>query len=90
VVALAVSHHDSQTRKSQLGTFHRAAPALATQFELKVRQLQLTPEMYVSSRELRLRCPTAADDLLFFLFGDRIIWANYLTGLTLRGPFISY
>lgn|GEM_PF-1815408 len=32
------------------------APALATQFELKVRQLQLTPEMYVSSRELRLWC----------------------------------
>ena len=32
------------------------APALATQFELKVRQLQLTPEMYVSSRELRRWC----------------------------------
>jgi hypothetical protein len=32
------------------------APPLATQFELKVRQLQLTPEMYVSSRELRLWC----------------------------------
>ena len=32
------------------------APALATEFELRVRQLQLTPEMYVLSRELRDWC----------------------------------
>jgi hypothetical protein len=28
------------------------APALATEFELRVRLLQLTPEVYTSSREL--------------------------------------
>jgi hypothetical protein len=32
------------------------APVLATEFELRVRQLQLTPEMYVSSSELRAWC----------------------------------
>jgi hypothetical protein len=32
------------------------APALATEFELRVRQLHLTPEMYLSSRELRIWC----------------------------------
>jgi hypothetical protein len=32
------------------------APALATEFELRVRRLQLTPEMYASSRELRTWC----------------------------------
>ena len=32
------------------------APALATEFELKVRHLRLTPEMYISSRELRTWC----------------------------------
>ena len=31
-------------------------PALATEFELRVRQLQLTPRMYTSSRELRIWC----------------------------------
>jgi hypothetical protein len=31
-------------------------PALATEFELRVRRLQLTPEMYTSSVELRLWC----------------------------------
>jgi len=31
-------------------------PALATEFELRVRQLQLTPEMYTSSAELRNWC----------------------------------
>ena len=31
-------------------------PALATEFELRVRHLQLTPEMYTSSRELRTWC----------------------------------
>jgi len=34
----------------------RPAPALATEFELRVRQLQLTPEMYASSLELRAWC----------------------------------
>ncbi len=32
------------------------APALATEFELQVRHLQLTPEMYISSIELREWC----------------------------------
>ena len=32
------------------------APALATEFELRVRKLQLTPEMYTSSVELRTWC----------------------------------
>jgi hypothetical protein len=32
------------------------APVLATEFELKVRQLQLTAEMYTSSAELRSWC----------------------------------
>ena len=32
------------------------APALATEFELQVTQLQLTAEMYTSSRELRTWC----------------------------------
>jgi hypothetical protein len=32
------------------------APALATEFELRVRQLQLTPGMYTSSVELRTWC----------------------------------
>jgi hypothetical protein len=32
------------------------APALATEFELQVRHLNLTPEMYGESRELRAWC----------------------------------
>ena len=32
------------------------APALATEFELRVRYLHLTPEMYTSSIELRTWC----------------------------------
>ena len=32
------------------------APTLATEFELRVKQLQLTAEMYTSSRELRIWC----------------------------------
>ena len=32
------------------------APVFATEFELRVRQLHLTPEMYVSSPELRAWC----------------------------------
>lgn len=31
-------------------------PALATEFELRVRHLQLTPEMYTSSAELHTWC----------------------------------
>ena len=31
-------------------------PALVTEFELRARQLHLAPEMYASSRELRLWC----------------------------------
>ena len=33
-----------------------AVPAVATEFELKVEQMQLTPEMYTSSAELRTWC----------------------------------
>jgi len=32
------------------------APALPTEFELRARHLQLTPEMYTSSPELRIWC----------------------------------
>ena len=32
------------------------APALGTEFELRVRHLQLTPEMYTSSIEMRTWC----------------------------------
>jgi hypothetical protein len=32
------------------------APALPTEFELRARQLQLTPKVYASSRELRIWC----------------------------------
>jgi hypothetical protein len=32
------------------------APVLDTEFELRVKQLQLTPEMYASSRALRAWC----------------------------------
>jgi hypothetical protein len=32
------------------------APALATEFEMQVRQLQLTPETYVFSEQLRGWC----------------------------------
>jgi len=32
------------------------APVLATEFELRAKQLQLTPELYTSSRELRAWC----------------------------------
>ena len=32
------------------------APALPTEFELRVRNLHLTPEMYASSRELLIWC----------------------------------
>jgi hypothetical protein len=32
------------------------APALATEFELRAKQLQLTPEMYTSSAQLRTWC----------------------------------
>jgi hypothetical protein len=39
-----------------LGPPHSAAPALATEFELKARQLQLTPDTYASSRALRAWC----------------------------------
>jgi hypothetical protein len=34
----------------------RPGPALATEFDLRVSQLQLTAEMYISSAELRAWC----------------------------------
>ena len=46
----------AQTRQPQLGRLIPLAPAHATEFERRVRQLQLTPEMYVLSRELRDWC----------------------------------
>ncbi len=48
--------HDSQTRQPQLGRLSPPAPVLATEFELRVRHLQLTPEMFTSSIELRTWC----------------------------------
>jgi len=33
-----------------------SVPALPTEFELRIRQLQLTAEMYTSSRDLRSWC----------------------------------
>jgi hypothetical protein len=33
-----------------------SGPALPTEFELRIRQLQLTAEMYTSSRDLRAWC----------------------------------
>ena len=33
-----------------------SGPAVATEFELRVSRLQLTPEMYASSAELRAWC----------------------------------
>ena len=39
----------------------RPAPALATEFELQVRQLRLTAEMYTSSHELRAWCERNRD-----------------------------
>ena len=47
------------TRKRGNPNWGRPIPptaALATEFELRVRQLQLTPEMYTSSVELRNWC----------------------------------
>jgi hypothetical protein len=38
------------------GTPLKVGPALATEFELQVRQLRLTPETYASSAELRHWC----------------------------------
>jgi hypothetical protein len=54
-MAVSVAH----TRKRGNPNWGRPippAPALATEFELRVRHLQLTPEMYASSRELRIWC----------------------------------
>jgi hypothetical protein len=48
--------HGSQARQPQLGASHSARPALGTEFELRVRHLQLTPEMYTSPIELRTWC----------------------------------
>ena len=33
-----------------------SAPTLPTEFELRIKQLQLTARMYTSSRELRIWC----------------------------------
>jgi hypothetical protein len=47
---------NSETRKPQLGETHSAGLALATEFELRVKKLQLTAEMYTSSAALRMWC----------------------------------
>lgn len=46
----------ANTATSTGGVLSLPAPVLPTEFELRVKQLQLTPEMYASSRELRLWC----------------------------------
>ena len=54
-MALPVAH----TRKRGNPNWGRPIPparVLATEFELRVMQLQLTPETYASSRELRIWC----------------------------------
>ena len=43
------------------GKSFRPGPVLATEFELQVRQLQLTAEMYTSSPELRAWCERNRD-----------------------------
>ena len=48
--------YNPQTRKSKLGGPIPPAPALATEFEMQVRQLRLTEEMYVFSAELHGWC----------------------------------
>ncbi|MGA8440785.1 MAG: hypothetical protein WB762_31625 [Candidatus Sulfotelmatobacter sp.] len=52
--ALVALHRECGNPNSGRPT--RTAPALATEFELRVRHLQLTPEMYAWSIELRNRC----------------------------------
>jgi hypothetical protein len=47
---------NSETRKPQLGKPIPPGLALATEFELRVKQLQLTAEMYTSSAALRMWC----------------------------------
>ena len=42
--------YDSQTRKPNWGHPIAPAPALATEFELRVKQLHLTPEMYTAPK----------------------------------------
>ena len=54
-MAIPVAH----TRKRGNPNWRRPippAPVLATEFELRAKQLQLTPEMYASSSELRAWC----------------------------------
>lgn len=48
--------HSRKRGNSNWGRLIPLAPAHATEFERRVRQLQLTPEMYVLSRELRDWC----------------------------------
>jgi hypothetical protein len=48
--------HDAQTRQPQLGASHCAVARSASEFEMRVRQLQLMAEMYTSSVELRTWC----------------------------------
>ena len=54
------------------GKSFRPGPVLATEFELQVRQLQLTAEMYTSSPELRAWCCVQLGQL-YFSSGD---WEN--------------
>ena len=52
----ALSGRDRKRGNPNWGRPIPHAPILATEFELQVKQLQLTPEMYISSRELRTWC----------------------------------
>jgi hypothetical protein len=45
-----------QRGKPDWGGPPRPGPAVATEFDLRVSQLQLTAEMYISSAELRAWC----------------------------------
>jgi hypothetical protein len=55
-MAMPVAHTRKRSNNPNWGHPVPPARALATEFELQVRQLQLTPEMYTSSRELRTWC----------------------------------
>jgi len=55
----AIAIPDALARKRGNPNWERpipAGPALATEFELRVSQLQLAPEMYTSSTELHAWC----------------------------------
>jgi len=48
--------HEARARKPKLGVSRSTFPHLATQFELQVSKLRLTPKTYASSAQLRIWC----------------------------------